>query len=499
MKIYNKLILVVLCVFLCVPLFFGCNSKNQKAEAIKNQHEYNLNVVLDDEKKSLNIEQKLLFNNFSKNSLNEVKLNIYGNAYRSDAKYKVSPVYLEETFPNGLSFGNVDITQVKVNKSEIKINVLGDDQNLLVVNLNEPLKQGDKVEIEVSYSINLANIRHRLGYADNVFTLANFYLSPCYLNEDGTFFENHYYDYGDPFCENLAKFDVNFTLKKGFNVFSSGELVNEIENLDNTKTLTLKSELTRSFAIIASNELKSVQKTVGNTKIVYAYLTDEKPQTTLSVAVDAFKTFSSTFGELNKKSIVVVESFYAFGGMEFSNLVLVTSKALNDHNNFENIVVHELAHEWWYDVVGNNQVLEPLLDEGLTEFSAMYYVFKKQGLTALREIAAKNLNSHILFLDLEKNLYDKVDESLNRGLNDFKTGGEYSQIIYVRGSLMFYNLFELLGEKKFDKALKLYFEKNQYKTASINNLVGAFNSVAKYNLKNYFENWLTGNINISQI
>ncbi len=499
MKKIKNLVVFVLCVFLFMPIFYGCNKTTNKAQALKEEHEYNIEMSLNDEDKLLTVKQKLIFNNFSKKPLNQIKLNVYANAYRLDAKFNVVPKYLSYAYPNKNSYGFATISSVLDNNEGTTFEVGGEDQNILNIILNKALNAGEKREFEINYTIHLANIRHRLGYADDVFTLGNFYLSPCMLNSDGTFYENHYYDYGDPYAENLAKFSVNFTLPKAYKVYSSGEEINSVENLDSTKTLTLESDLTRSFIIVASKSLKSISNTTNGTTITYAYLTDEEPRTSLNVAVDAYKVFSKTFGELEKKQMVVVEAPYAFGGMEFSNLVLITSSSLKDREEFNSIIVHELAHEWWYDAVGNNQVEDPFLDESLTEFSTMYYYFKKSGLTTLRELAAKKLNSHILFLEVEKNVYDFVDETINRGLSEFKTGGEYSQIIYTRGSLMFYNLFELMGEKKFDKALKIYLSENQYKTATCNNLIEAFQKTCNIKIKPFFNNWLEGKVDISQI
>ncbi len=499
MKNFKNFIVVVLCVFLCMPIFYGCGKQNNKVEAKQNEHIYNLDVKLNDSEKCLNVVENLTFNNFSNKDLTEIKLNVYPNAYRKGAKFKVVPEYQTDAYPNGESYGGIEILSVGEQIDEANYEICGDDSNILKIKLVEPLKSKNKILITITYNVTLANIRHRLGYADDVFTLANFYLSPCFLNADGTFYENHYYDYGDPFVENLAEFNVNFTCPRGFNVFSSGKETSVTENIDNTKTINLYSDFTRSFALVASKNLKSVSGSAENTNLTYAYLKDSEPRTSLGVFSNAYKQFSSTFGNLENSQMVVVEAPYSFGGMEFSNLVLVTSTALKDREEFNSIIVHELAHQWWYNAVGNNQVETPVLDEGLTEFSTMYYSFKTQGLTALRELATKNLSSHLLFLEVEKNMYDKVDETILRNLDGFKTGGEYSQIVYTRGSLMFYNLFELLGEKKFDKALKTYFKNNRYKTATMQNLIDAFNSVSKINLTAFFNNWLNGNVEISQV
>ncbi len=496
MKKFYKFLVLILCVFLFVPVFYGC--ENNKKSATASAHNYNITATLNSDDNTLEVTEKLTFNNFSCATLNSIKLNVYPNAYREGAKLKIVPDYQTSAYPNGESFGEFTLNSVYENSAEANYKLCGEDENILELSLLAPLASGEKCELEFNYTIKLPNIRHRLGYADEVYTLTNFYLSPCKLQADGTFFENHYFEYGDPFYEDLASFTVSLTCGSDFNVFSSGTEQNLVTNGE-SKTTTLSASLCRSFGLAVSKKLKQVSSDFGKIKVNYAYLLDKDPRASLNTAVDALDVFSKSFGELSANQITIVEAPYSFGGMEYTNFVLVTSDALNKHAEFEDIIVHELAHQWWYSAVGNNQVDTPYLDESLTEFSTMYYCYKKNGLTALRERAAQNLNSHILFLEVERNVYETVNESIERGLNNFGTSGEYGQIIYTRGSLMFYNLFELLGEKKFEKALQNYYKENLFSFGSKEALISAFNKAAHKNLSAFFENWLTGNINITQI
>lgn len=495
MKKFKVLIVIILCVFLCVPVLYGCEVNNN---ADATAHTYNIEAVLNETDNTLAVIEKLTFNNFSSATLSSIKLNVDPNAYREGAKFKIVPAYQTSAYPNGESYGAFTLNWVHEGATDANYNLCGDDENILEVALKSPLAPNKTCELEFNYCITLPCIRHRLGYADEVYTLTNFYLSPCKLEADGTFFESRYYEYGDPFYEDLANFNVKLTCNKNLNVFSSGTEQNTIIN-GSTKTTTLTATLCRSFGMAVSEKLKQVSGATGNIKVNYAYLTDPDPRASLNIAVDALNVFSSCFGPLDAKQITIVEAPYSFGGMEYTNFVLVTSDALTKHAEFEEIIVHELAHQWWYSAVGNNQVDCAFLDESLTEFSTMYYAYKKNGLTTLREKAAQNLNSHILFLEIERSVYENVDESIDRSLSEFNTSGEYGQIIYTRGSLMFYNLFELLGEKKFEKALQTYYKNNKNGFGSKQALVSAFNKAANKNLSGFFQNWLSGNINITQI
>jgi aminopeptidase N len=47
------------------------------------------------------------------------------------------------------------------------------------------------------------------------------------------------------------------------------------------------------------------------------------------------------------------------------------------------VIVHETAHQWWYSMVGNDQILEPWLDESLADYSEVVYYDEKSGPEAL--------------------------------------------------------------------------------------------------------------------
>ena len=67
--------------------------------------------------------------------------------------------------------------------------------------------------------------------------------------------------------------------------------------------------------------------------------------------------------------------------MEYPNIVFLAREFYGqaDAEILDYLVVHETAHQWWYGVVGNNQVTEAWLDEGLTEFSTVLFFEKVRG------------------------------------------------------------------------------------------------------------------------
>ena len=63
----------------------------------------------------------------------------------------------------------------------------------------------------------------------------------------------------------------------------------------------------------------------------------------------------------------MVQTDFSEGGMEYGALVYI-SLDVTDQLQYQGVIVHEIAHQWWYGLVGNNQILTAWIDEGLAEY-----------------------------------------------------------------------------------------------------------------------------------
>ena len=64
--------------------------------------------------------------------------------------------------------------------------------------------------------------------------------------------------------------------------------------------------------------------------------------------------------------------------MEYPNLVYIDYNRFSQSNIIilEYIIAHEIAHQWWYGIIGNDQINSPWIDEALTEYSTILYYRK---------------------------------------------------------------------------------------------------------------------------
>ncbi len=486
---------------LSTSFLIGCKfNDNFITKFSKNVNEYNLNINVDCENKKLNVNQTTKFVNQTEDvKLDSVYFHIFPKAFSDGVVNKpVSSLNEKKAYPNGVNYGEVEINKVCLNNEEVNFSFLNDDKDILVVNLKEDLMPKKSVNISFDYELKLPNIYHRYGYGEDTINLGNFYLIACVYDENEGYFANSYHYNGDPFYSELANYKVSCSYNKNYVLATSGYVVNEkIEN--ETKIALIEGKAIRDFAMILSNKFNCLSENYNGIQVNYFYYNDKTPEKSLKTSVDSLKTFINLFGEYPYKQLSVCESNFVYGGMEYPNLVYISDN-LDNYEDFTYTIVHEIAHQWWYNMVGNNQFKYGFLDEGITEFST--YLFFDENLNYnmdTKEMIKNTTNSYLLFLDVYKEVFNSIDTSMLRSLNEYNTEPEYIYMSYVKGVLMYDNLKEILGKTKLIKCLKTYFNENKGSNAVPSDLISAFNKASGKNLENYFNSWLNGSVVIENM
>ena len=462
-----------------LPLFLvGCGGQVQLSS-------YDIVCEYDENSHTLTCEQNVNYVNNSNNTLNEICFFLYPNSFKEIA---VSNAYYDRAYPNGDSFGNIEIESVKIGDKDAEFNI--ENEAILNVILFNDLFPNENIEINLSYVVTLANVNHRLGYGDNAVNFGNFYPILC-VYDDG-FVKNSFALNGDPFYSDIANYNVQITFPSNYTLATSGEVLSSTS--ENSKTTTeIKGEKLRDFCFVLSTKFEVISKTINDVNVNYYYYDDENAEEYLTLACEVIEEFSSSFGDYPYKNVNVVKTNFCFGGMEYPNLVYISDE-IADAETYRYVIVHELAHQWWYSLVGNNEYEEAWLDESLTEYStALFFERHDYGLN-YDDIIAGADSTYRLFVDVYSNVLGDVDESMNRNLGEFETEPEYVNCVYTKGVLMYDSLRKTLGDSKFFKCLKDYFENFCYKNASGADLINSFSSSSHRNLEGYFSSWLNGEV-----
>lgn len=481
----RKIISIILatCSLISLCAFFGGCKK-----ASKDVSTYEITASYDSENRCVLGLVDFTFINTTDNSLSDLKFNLYGNAYREGAKFSpVSTSCNEKIFYSGVSYGSMIINEV-TNCSGW--NIGGEDENILTVTLLTPIYPTESVKITINYTLNLAYVNHRTGVAHNSINLGNFYPQLCAYSKSG-FIECNYYSCGDPFISDCANYLVNLDLPKGYVVASSGKMQKESGVGDRVKRVyTLNNA--RDFALVFSDKFKTLSENVDGVEVTYYYYSDSNAQQSLKTASDSLRYFKKTFGEYIYPTLCVVQTGFCHGGMEYPALTMISD--FLDKDSTQYTIVHENAHQWWYAMVGSDQLNCAWQDEGLAEYSTLMffentptYAFTKTGLIGYATKAYR------AYYTVYKQIFGNANTTMNRNLKDFESEYEYNNIAYRKGLIMFDMLRNAIGDEKFTSSLKKYYADNLYKIASAEDIIAAFLPSGK-DIENFFISFIDGKI-----
>lgn len=475
-------LLLILCTFAAAVTLPACGKDDKEIS------KYDIFAIYDDEKGELTGTVDFCFYNDTENEINDLKFNIYGNAFREGANFRpVSKTYENRAYYAGESFGSMTVNNVE-NCSGW--NVAGEDENLLVVNLLTPVYPEDNVNLKISYTLTLAKINHRTGITENTVNLGNFYPVLCAYSTEG-FVECPYYYCGDPFVSACANYNVTIDLPPEYIAASSGVCVNE-STTGERKKISYTLENARDFALVLSKDFSVISEDVDGVKVNYYYTSDSNAQVSLSAASESLRFFSSSFGKYEYPSLSVVQTGFCYGGMEYPALTMISDGL--DSDNTVYTIVHENAHQWWYAMVGSDQLNDAWQDEGLAEYSTLMffennptYGFTRTG------IINSATNYYRAFFTVFSQLKDETDTSMHRNLKDYTSELEYNNITYNKGLLLFDTLRKTLGDEKFLSGLKNYFSENTGKIASRENIYASFINLGT-DVEGLFDSFLEGKI-----
>ncbi|MEJ8552760.1 M1 family metallopeptidase [Tepidibacter sp. Z1-5] len=457
-KKFLKLFIVLFLLFSVITCFEKIDLQAFKGEKKDDLNSYTIKASFDDKLKNLSCNQNIVYVNNTQNNLNELYFHIYPNAFSKEEYAPFAKNELKDAYPNGFSEGHINIKSILNDKNKLNYSISGKKEDILMVKLNKELKPSEKIDVYIEYDVKLPNSIGRFGYGDNTINITNWYPIACVYDERG-WNKKGYEKIGDPFYSNVSDFNVSIDIPNKYKIASTG-IIKSNKKTNNRNTFKVDAKNVRDFAFILSDKFSILSTNIKDTNI-YSYFFDEKyGKEALDVAKDSLVVFNDLFGKYPYKTYSVVESDFFIGGMEYPNLVMI-DKGLYDQNSkfyLEYVVAHETAHQWWYSLVGNDEISEPWLDEALTEYSTILYFEQKYG-KEVKDRLIKNMKVRTI---------TKQSKNIFKSTTEFDDSIDYSLCVYSKGALMIDDIRKKVGDDVFFETLRKYYNDNMYKNVTTN-------------------------------
>lgn len=408
--------------------------------------------------------------------------------YTNQEDQPLHEVYLR-LYPNLLG-GSVEVNAATVDGQEVDTQLESADSAMRLP-LGQALSPGDSIVIGISFAVQVptdpgANYGILL-YGEGILSLAHFYPMIAVYDDQGWNVEIPAPN-GDVLYADSSFFVVRIDAPSNLVLATSGVAV-EREESAGRQQVTYSAGPVRDFFVAASMDYAVVSAKFGDTT-VNSYAPSaykDVAKKVLTHTLDALKVFSERYGIYPFTEFDVAATPTLALGVEFPGITVITQRYYDpDQTTYgpeyiESTVAHEVGHQWFYSVVGNDQVDEPWVDESLTQYITLLYWQDMYGPDA----AAGFRNS--LY-----GRWDRVDRAhipIGMPVAEY-SGLEYGAIVYGRGALFFEALAEVLGKEGIAGFMREYYAQHKWGIATGTGLKQLAEKTCSCDLTDLFVEWV---------
>ena len=261
---------------------------------------------------------------------------------------------------------------------------------------------------------------------------------------------------------------------------------------NNEQTTTIAAGPARDFYLAASKNYQKWSKKSGEVTINSYALPqyEEAALLALDTAVSAIEIFSNHFAPYPYTEFDVISSPMRALGIEYPGITSIgigmydfddQNKSLPNPIALKSTVAHEVGHQWFYNMIGNDQVGEPWLDESITQYATgLYYLYRYNNASAISYRSSwdsrwQRIGRETMPIGLPVSAYDNEN---------------YSPIIYGRGPYFLMALEKEMGSDIFENFLKEYFKQFQWKNATTEAFRQLAEDTCQCDLSSLFESWV---------
>lgn len=411
------------------------SSEQSDLTSFPNASVYHININIADDKKTLSGQEDIRYTNQENQTLKEVYFQL---------------------FPN-MEGGKSTLTNITADGTPVSFRYEQNEATIKAI-LPSGLKPGEKTTLHLDFEVDIpqdAGGNYGLfGYIDNILVLDGFY--PAIPVYDGKgWHEGQLPPNSDTTFQDVSYYLVTVTAPSDLVLVASGVKV-VAENQDGKQVITFAQGPSRDFYLAASSDFKVISEKVGETTVNSYTITglDKGSKVALDTAVNAIKTYNKYMGTYPYTEFDVVSTpMQGAYGIEYPGIVginytLYGSDGQSISPYLESTVAHEAGHQWFYNIVGDDQINEPWLDESMTQYiTGLYFLdqYGEQGFESYKSswyLRWDRINREEMAIGLPAGSYE---------------GREYSGIVYGRGPIFVYELSKTMGQGNFDRFLKDYY------------------------------------------
>ncbi len=471
---------------------------------------YQISATLEDVQHSLTGKVEFEYINNSPDTLREIWVHLWGNAFKNHhsafCKQKLRDGDGEFYFADASDLGRYQSLDFSADGQKITWRFDAKNPDIAVLSLPKALNPGAKTRISTPFFLKIPASFSRLGHVETSYQMTQWYPKPAVYDHKG-WHPMPYLDMGEFYAE-FGSFDVSLTLPENYVVGATGMLQTpaEIEFLHQKevetrlrlaktehhradtfpasslkmKTIRYTAERVHDFAWFADKRFLVLKDTArlasGKTVDCWAMFPSSK-QTKVRTAQSqlwekaafyvrrSVEFYSDKVGEYPYPQATALHSaLSAGGGMEYPMVTVIGNSS--NAKALDQVITHEVGHNWFYGILASNERDHPFLDEGLNSYYENRYMSEYYRSNSLLDIPDFIFDEEKQGSLVETGLLvlarDRRDTPPDTHSNEFTQLG-YGLQVYMKTAHCLQLLESASGTAKFDSAMQAYYQRWQFR------------------------------------
>ncbi len=471
--------------------------------------QYKIDVDMDVQTNKLKGIEKIVYTNNSPDTLHQLFIHLYWNAFQPGSMMDVRSQELGKTIL-GVDKKGKDVQdwddRVKDRISKLKPDEIGyqkvafvkvngveqplkTHETILEVNLKKDILPHSSVPVDIAFEAQVP-VQIRRSGRDNAegvrYSMSQWYPKIAEYDYQG-WNANPYI--AREFYGVWGSYDVNVTIDKNYLVVGTGTIQNPDEvgfgygkgdgkSIDGKKLWKFSADNVHDFMWAADTAYKLLKRQPTNGPLLYIVYkqkddtSDRKWEVMADTVAYAYPFIAKTFGAYPYKNYSFIQG--GDGGMEYPMATLIKSASIGT-------ALHEWMHSWYQGVMGSNESLYPFMDEGGATYSEL-------------RISGWLHNKPMWYENAYKGYYKLAksgwEEPMTTHSDHYNTNYGYSQAAYSKGAVWYEQLSYIIGNSNMDKFLLQYDKEWRFKHPNPNDFIRVAEKVSGLQLKWYNQYWI---------
>jgi hypothetical protein len=452
---------------------------------------YHLTARLDTQSHSISATGSIRFVNESNAALKELWFHLYPNAFVGERTrfLRIANASRRSNRSWLSSPGGLEVIRLAIEGQNSTNIWLGadtttpgdpDDATDRRVPLPEPLQPGETLNLQLQFVTNLPTIVERMGWVEDFHAVTQWYPKLARLEKDGTW--RHFpYEPLAEFYADFGDYDISIDTPENFVVAAPGERM-VLAREHGRVVRRFQLENAHDFAWFAWPQFVESNREVQGVRVqMFAppgHSTNAMEE--LNTLAFGLAHFQKLFGPYPYRQLTVVhppDVAAPAGGMEYPGLIVTGGPwylPWSGLRSLSAVALHELAHQWFYGMIANDEVRFPVLDEGLSTWAELDGLSSMFGQGSAFSGFGVTVSATAIAAEVATSEYEAGP--LARPATEFSSFSALAATVYARTATLLDTFDHVYGSAELRRALFRYAMSERYSHPTPDSLVKAFQS-----------------------